>query len=373
MLHIDQNTQADSLVPILLGDAQLIEQVLYLQIAEMVFAVRSNNRSLMAALRDYFEHIVVANVEGKSVTLEIIAIEGPEIELDISWHDWAREPGKIGKKDAYFDLADGRLVRKVRTGMTFLQSTKHYIASGPCVANSNQVINFINAQYMSILQQHNWLICHAAAVAFGQKAIAISGFSGGGKSTMMLHLMADSRFKFVSNDRLFIKADTTGGTALVESRGIPKLPRVNPGTVVNNPQLRSILSAEEAAQFEAMDTAELWDIEQKYDVMINDIYGDNRFEAAPILAHFIVLNWSRASDEATQITSVDIAERSALLDAIMKSPGPFYQYADGRFYQDHTPLIRQGYIDLLSKVNVIEVSGRVDFDALQRYCLQELV
>ena len=45
--------------------------------------------------------------------------------------------------------------------------------------------------------------------------------------------------------------------------GIPKLPRINPGTALNNPSLRSILSPERRAELEGVDAGELWSLEEK--------------------------------------------------------------------------------------------------------------
>jgi len=358
----------------LTGAVNLLPQGLALKLPDMVVRVRSNSQPLLDTLGDYFRHLVVAeHGENDDCCVDVLALERPPLELDVAWRDWSREAGKTGRKDTYIDLKyaiDGepqqaRLIRKVRTGMVFLQSMQDRIAVGPCLANANQVINFINNQYMNNLQQQGWLICHAAAVARDGQATAMAGFSGGGKSTMMLHLMNHVPFDYVTNDRMFIKCVD----GRVQVRGIPKLPRVNPGTIVNNERLKSILAADEVAAFEAMPRQQLWDLEQKYDVDIGRIYGADRFADQAPLQQFIVLNWSRDSQQATQITEVAIAQRPALLDAIMKSSGPFYQRADGSFYDDHLALERHGYIALLSRVKVIEVTGSVDFQVLEQDCL----
>ena len=61
---------------------------------------------------------------------------------------------------------------------------------------------------------------------------------------------------------------------------------------------------------------------------------------------------------------VDLAERHDLLGAIMKSPGPFYQYADGSFYQDDMSFDEQAYLNTLKEIPVYEASGSIDFDAM---------
>lgn len=353
----------------LTGAGDGLPQGIDLKLPDTVIRVRSNSPALLDTLRDYFRHIVADDAEAVDGVerMDVVALERQPLQLDVDWQDWSREAGKRGRKDSYVDVeqVQGRLIWKVRTGMVFLQSLSHRIAVGPCLANANQVINFINNQYMNHLQQQGWLICHAAAVAEDGNITAMAGFSGGGKSTMMLHLMNHAQFNYVTNDRMFIKPID----GHVEACGIPKLPRVNPGTIIHNARLKSMLSTDEIAGFEAMPQQELWDLEQKYDVDVGQTYGADRFDDMAPLARFIVLNWSRDSQQPTEVSAVDIARRPELLDAIMKSSGPFYQYADGSFYDDHHGLDRQRYMDVLEQVQVFEVTGGVSFDVLEQACL----
>jgi len=361
---------SEQLRDVMLADVTLCAETLELSLPELRIAVRSNSAELLEILRHYFRHVVAdsnhRSEAAEVASVEVVAIERPEITLALPLQQWSREAGKRGKKDAYIDMDGGRCIYKVRTGMMFLQSMEHRIAAGPCLANSNQVINFINNQYINLLQQQGWLICHAAALAENNRAIAFAGFSGGGKSTTMLHVMSDAHFDYVTNDRLFIRA----GEQQVFARGIPKLPRVNPGTLLHNSQLTGILSAARIAELQAMPRDELWHLEEKYDVDIASVYGERRFSAAPQLAHLLIFNWSHSSDDPTAVVAVNLAEHRPLLAAIMKSSGPFYQHADGSFYRDHTPLNEQAYLDMLTGVDVYEVRGGVDFDHVQQFCLQ---
>jgi hypothetical protein len=70
---------------------------------------------------------------------------------------------------------------------------------------------------------------------------------------------------------------------------------------------------------------------------------------------------------------VTLDNRRDLLAAIMKSPGPFYQYPDGSFHRDDAAFDEQAYLDALQGVAVYEVSGRINFDALAATCLEELL
>ncbi len=343
----------------LTGGQTLLAQTVDLCLDGLNIRLRSNSGALLDGLQTYFSH-VTGPLE--TADIEVIAIECPAPELAVDFVDWKREPGKSGRKDSYHDVPQGRLVRKVRTGMVFLQSEQWRIAAGPCVEYDNQVINFINAQYMNWLQQNDWLICHAAALTHRGRAFGLAGFSGGGKSTLMLHALENPAFSYLTNDRLFIKAHD----GKVQCRGIPKLPRVNPGTIVNNRRLQALVTEDERARLLALPRDELWDIEDKYDVMIDKVYGDERIATSAPLAGFIVLNWRRDSDQPARLQAIDINERRDLLAAIMKSPGPFYQYADGHFFDDQTTLDATPYLDALNGVPVYEVSGGIDFESMRQ-------
>lgn len=349
----------------LAGNMTLQPGALLLALPDMTIKVRSNSAPLLEKLRAYFKHIVVTDAV---TTIEIHAFECPPPDLEVAYTAWPREAGKSGRKDAYLDLADGRIVKKVRTGMVFLQSRDHVVAAGPCLENDNQVINFINAQYMNMLQQDGWLICHAAGLVRNGRALGLAGFSGGGKSTLMLHMLDETGTAFLSNDRLFVRHRDGD----VWAAGIPKLPRINPGTAVNNPRLGSIVSPARRAELAALPTEELWDIEEKYDVDIEKIYGPERIAARAPLCGFLILNWSRDADASPQITQVDLKVRRDLLAAVMKSPGPFYQNADGSMFGRNKTLDEDAYLAVFDGVPIFEVTGRVDFDTIARQSADQL-
>ncbi|TXS95777.1 HprK-related kinase B [Parahaliea maris] len=344
----------------LLEGASLADTSVTLSIDGWLLRIRSDSPALLDRLRGYFSHLLCSTNDADGV-VEVIALERAALELDappfeLDLADWSREAGKSGRKDSYADLADGRVLRKVRTGMVFLQSQTVRLAVGPCLANDNQVINFVISQYMNELQHRDWLICHAAGLVGPGGALGLAGFSGGGKSTLMLHLM-ERPLRFLSNDRLFIQR--VGGA--VEAAGVPKQPRVNPGTLLNNPRLRSIMPAARQAACEALPAAQLWELEEKYDVPVPELYGPDRTATRAPLAAFLLLNWNRSSPDPTQIRPVDLAARRDLLPAIMKSPGPFYWQVGGDFLRDGMALDEDRYLAVLEGVPVYEASGAVDF------------
>jgi HprK-related kinase B len=319
--------------------------------------IRSNSTVLLERLADYFSHVAVA---GTAPGAEVVAIECASPRLDLDFADWRREAGKQGRKDSYIDLKGGRLIRKVRTGMVFVQGPDVGVAAGECLRNDNQVINFVNAQYMNHLQQDGWVICHAAGLVRNGQAIGLAGMSGGGKSTLMLHLLDDWQNRYLTNDRLFIRLLD----GVVQATGIPKLPRVNPGTILHDPSLAPLIDDAERAGFAALSPDQLWDLEQKYDVPVQRLFGHAPVVAPQPLAAFVILNWRRGESAPVTLQRVDPASRPDLLGALMKSPGPFYQDSAGVFQRDDVPLDPARYLQVMRDTPTYEVCGGVDFAAL---------
>jgi HprK-related kinase B len=165
---------------------------------------------------------------------------------------------------------------------------------------------------------------------------------------------------FVTNDRLMVR----GGSPVPTALGIPKHPRINPGTILHNPRLHPILTPGRLAELAAMPSEDLWHLEEKHDLIVPEIYGPGRMQISAPLTDFWVLNWQRDTTQPTAISEVTLSDRPDLLGAIMKSAGPFYADASGRFQTDQTPLEPEGYLAALRNVRVSEVTGRVDFDVL---------
>ena len=372
------NNTIDSISQELIQGQEFVSEQLYLKMGDCRLALQSNSKELIDKLKHYFSGCNVIGDE-KAADINIIAIECDAPELGLNFIDWKREPGKTGRKDEYFDIKNARLVRKVRTGMVFLQSEKMKVAAGPCIQNDNQVINYINSQYMNWLQQRGWLICHASGMVHKEKGLAIAGFSGGGKSTLMLEFMNDPSVSYMTNDRLFIlssqsdAADAGLSKTQISMAGIPKLPRINPGTITANPVLHELMSTEELAAYQAMEREKLWDIEEKYDVPIKQIYGDQRMINNAQLNAFVILNWQRGSDEAVKLSEVKLEDRRDLLKAIMKSSGPFYQDKQGVFQTDEIRFDESAYLSVLSGIKIYEAHGGIDFNKLTELCKMTLM
>ena len=231
----------ESLAEAFIGDATVLSSPFSLRLRHLSIEIFSNSNDLLQQLQQYYQDFQRSDEPpSNSETLRIIAIDRPEILTKLSWQDWKNQEGMIKGKDAFLDTRFGRMIKKRRTGMTFLQPfrtipsqaepitepapvTMAGLAAGNCLTHISQVINFINNQYMNLLQQQGALIAHAAAVSYHNQGLAIAGFSGGGKSTASLHIMEHPDLQWVSNDRLFLqpKPNTLGITAY----GIPKTPK----------------------------------------------------------------------------------------------------------------------------------------------------
>lgn len=358
----------------LTANRECLDESLLFEAEGFRLCVRTDMPRLLQRLGDYFRHCarivpagdVPAEVNVMHV-LDDVALQESPLAAGLgltpeAFVDWMPEAGKTRRKDAIIDLADGRLIHKVRTGMCFLRSNAHNLAFGPCEANESQVINFLLNQHMSYLQQRGGLICHASALSKGDRAIAIAAFSGGGKSTTMVAALDNPEFDFISNDRVFVMQESPNEP--LRACGVAKLPRINPGTMLNNPRLRPLLDPQRIAGYEALPLEELWDLEEKHDLIIPEVYGPGRIRSSGELSAMVILNWTRGSHEPLEVREVDVMANGALMRAVMKTAGPFHQQQDGRFVPNGAVLDPSAYLERLSCTRVLEVTGGVDFATL---------
>lgn len=403
---------------------------LRLRLEELTVGVCTNSAALADDLRRYFAPFACCAREGAAgrpgalpggtsrcgagepADLEFLFLDGPVreplVELAVRQH----LPGKKPDKERFADLTSesvsgesasnvgGRLVRKQATGMLFLfgpgagasGGIAPNIAIGPCARNRNQVVNFICARYMERRVAAGWLLGHAAGVALDTgeraKSLALCGFAGMGKSTLALHLLARG-CDFLSNDRVLVEPRPGAAPVL---HGIPKHPRLNPGTALGNPELaphlaRALPDALRAA-YAGLAPSALYAVEDKYDALIDECFGPerlggdvsgfpdapadapagrSRFRLAAPLAGLVVLNW-RHGGGPMQAQRVDLASRPDLLAALRKPPGVFYlpqALATARLSAQHS-------LETLSGVPVLELSGGSDFSAGAQVCLEFL-
>ncbi|WP_027721120.1 HprK-related kinase B [Maridesulfovibrio zosterae] len=331
---------------------------IFIDFGGCIVETKVNNQELLSDLKNYFKEFIVNADKGDIL---ITAHECPALDLGLKYNVKQPDPGKTKIKEEFADLSDGRIVYKRLTGMIFAFGEDENIALGPCIKNSNQVINFINNRFIEYkLNQGNFL-GHASAVIDSGRAIAIAGFSGMGKSTLALHLMSRGT-TFISNDRVMIEENEDNITVY----GVAKQPRINPGTALNNPDLSCIIAPEDKAKFMDLPKAELWELEHKYDALIDECYGKNKFILRAPMNGLVILNWQRDKKQTT-IEIVDPHERKDLLPAFMKGTGLFYR-PDSEDKEVDPDI--DSYAEILSKTTLIEISGGVDFDKAADACLK---
>jgi HprK-related kinase B len=331
---------------------------LFLRFGNCALEVAANREEIISELSSYFHPFLSPKV---TADIQVSVHESNTHDLPVQYTVKQPDPGKTKIKEAFYDLSDGRIVRKQLTGMLFVFGGGENIAIGACLANLNQVVNFVNNRYIEWILCRGCILGHAAGVILNGKGIAMAGFSGAGKSTLALQLMNEGA-TFVSNDRVMIEKSKTG----LIMHGVAKMPRINPGTALNNPFLKQIMSNEEQSYFAGLPENELWELEHKYDALIDDCYGPNRFVMSTAMDALVLLNWKRNGNPTTA-EIVDLADRRDLLPAFMKNVGLFF-LPPGKCAMPET--VEEVYIDFLSRCRVLEIRGGTDFAEAANACLE---
>ncbi len=331
--------------------------------------VESNSPALVETLQQYF-HCFQRDwkpADGEEQSgIVVTALESEPAWFPLVYRDWPRDPGKIHLKERIADLAGGRVVHKVRTGMQFLVGGSMRLAVGPCLRNANQVINFVVTQYIEHHLHRGWQLCHAASVDAGGHGLILAGLAGAGKSTLALHLVGKG-LAFVSNDRVLVQAQSPSVTAA----GVPKLPRINPGTAMHQPQLHDVLPAARRQELAALESDALWRLEEKYDVDVDAAFGPGFLTQSTRPAALVVLTWRRDDSSPPKLCEASLADRPDLLEAIAKSPGPFHVGRGGNLQAPVRPHPGD-YLRHLAHVPLFEITGGVDFAHASAMCMDLL-
>jgi len=322
--------------------------------------VRTDDLALARELEHYFQEFLCAADEGAIV---ITALDRAPVALGLPYQVKTPDPGKTKIKEEFCDLPDGRVVRKRLTGLVFLFGGGNNLVLGPCRENANQVINFVNNRFIERMLNQGCQLGHAAGVLLAGRGLALAGFSGMGKSTLAMRLMSLGT-AFVSNDRLLVSREDAGLRML----GVPKQPRVNPGTLLNNQDLAWMLDAGERSELLALPPESLWQLERKYDALIVDCFGPGKFILKAPLNGLVILNWRHDGGPAL-VRRVSFAERPELLAAFMKETGLFYLPEGEGVGLDRGA---SAYAALLDAADVIEIAGGVDFDRAAAACKEYL-
>ncbi|MFH0996468.1 MAG: HprK-related kinase B [Pseudomonadota bacterium] len=354
---IFQETERIHLVRRIRDDYPVTEDV-HLQFGNCGLRIQSNSGPVISELKKYFS----AFISQSTAMDRIISVhQADDAFVNLPFTVREPDPGKTRIKEEYVDIPHGRIVRKRLTGMVFIFGGNDHVVIGPCLENLNQVVNFINNRYIEWQIIRGGILGHAAGVRLYNKGLALAGFSGMGKSTLALHLVSQGA-DFVSNDRLILEKTEYG----IWMHGVCKLPRVNPGTILNNPSLQGLLPPQDYERFASLSKDELWNLEHKYDVPIDRFFGANRFKIRTPLDALIILNWKH-NDQPSQMRPVDIEARRDLLPAFIKSTGLFFLPEHSNQVPD---LSEAAYIRFLKLSQVFEISGGVDFKAAAKACVQ---
>lgn len=330
---------------------------LLLRFGDCTIEVQTNDSEIRAGLHTYFHPFVTTSGTPQRT---IFCYETEVVEIGFPLTPKMPDPGKTRIKEEYADLPDGRIVLKRLTGMVFLFGEGDHIAIGPCRKNLNQVVNFINNRHIEWLLDAGGILTHAAGIVLNGKGIALAGFSGMGKSTLSLHFL-NIGADFVSNDRLILKRSHTE----LFMYGVAKLPRINPGTILNNPSLTGLLSEADVNRYSIMTSADLWAVEEKYDAPIDRCFPTSRFLLFSAMHVLIILNW-KLKNGSVQILPVCLKERKDLLAAFRKSTGLFYLGIHDLRSGDPGEDV---YLQHMEGIPVFEITGGVDFQSVLDFCM----
>jgi HprK-related kinase B len=157
---------------------------------------------------------------------------------------------------------------------------------------------------------------HSSAVVREGAALAVVGQSGSGKSSVAVRLL-EHGCDFMTNDRLIVERAKTG----ITGHGLPKLPRVNPGTLLAGERTRALVDEADRRRYRSLSQEELWRLEEKYDLDVRRALGRRWVLSAPIAAAF-VLEWRRV-EAPVRIERLDAGRALESLRSAAKSFGPF--------------------------------------------------
>jgi len=316
----------------------------------VALSVHTNDARVTSGLARYFAPFR-ASVPARE-TLPIYVLQGTPIYDPLLLDDVApRAPGRT-VKEAFYDVPSGRIVVKRRTGVVvYIAESEHYIV-GDLVRNLNQAANAISMVFAKAVQRRGYVMLHASAALGEEGGVAFAAHSGSGKSTMALALV-EAGYQFVTNDRLLVRLDK----GQVEMVGVPKIPRVNPGTLLRLSRLSSLLPQEARRHYEHMSPDVLWAAEEKRDVEVDRIFGPGTFQLTGRLRIVYVLAW-RPGGAGWEVHPLDFAARCAALRQMAKQVGVQDPHPPARAVQETA-------LDAIAAaVPVCEVTGQPDVGAL---------
>jgi len=328
-----------------------------LRFGEYDLAVASNSELMIEQIRHTYRSFLDDAPSSRFAITIIDADAAPDFGLTFTRR--LSEAAGDEAKDEFCDLPDGRVIRKRSNGILFASGDAIEIAIGPCSRHENKTTDFINSRYIQWLLHHGGLLAHAASVRGDTKGLVLSGVPGAGKTTMAFRLL-DHDLRLVGKDRVVLRREADG----LRMYGAPKPPRVNSGTAMTIPKLRPVLKAAYAQKLEKLSSEELWSVEKKHDVFIEELYGPASTCLDGPVDHIVLLNWRRGAGPV-RIERVDPGERRDLLRILMQKRGIFYRSQAGSV--DPEP-DEAAYLALLADCPMYEIGGGIDFEQATEFC-----
>jgi HprK-related kinase B len=167
-------------------------------------------------------------------------------------------------------------------------------------------------------------------------------------------------YRFVTNDRLLVRPLN----GRVEMVGVPKRPRVNPGTLMRLSRLTPVASPSDLRRYRRLSPDELWTVEEKWDVDVDAIFGQGTFQLAGRLDAVYMLRWHPREAAGWQVHQLEPAERKTSLAGMAKTVGVYDLHPPA-------PTEQQMLLDTIADtIPIYEVTGRVDVMALRSYLLE---
>lgn len=309
-------------------DAFPVSATVRLQFLDFRIDVNTNSLRLAGRLQSYFTRFLAR--PGTPPTATIDAVAAPAVYDPARMQEWRPRPDRV-PKESYYDDDGARLILKNRTGILITVSPGGSTVAGDVEQHWNQVVNLIGTMFGIAMQDGGYAMLHASAVVRtdGDDALIFLGNSGSGKSSLALQLIEHGGYDYVSNDRVLIKPV---GDA-IELIGIPKKPRVNPGTLLASDALRRFVSMPRRRQYEALSSEKLWELEEKTDVDVESALGV-RWRLSAKLARAYSLEW-KPRGEGLDCDVLDPEAALAAMRATAKDFGCFDLNLPHRTFDPH--------------------------------------
>jgi HprK-related kinase B len=314
------------------------------------FHVELETNSLRAAsrLETYFSSYLDPSPRSSRAIL-LRAIQGRAEYDEHRLQPWAPPVPGRRVKESYYDYRGTRFILKNRTGMLITLREDEARITGAVDRYLNQVVNLVNTLFgISVIDQ-GYAMVHASAVArAGTDEISIFlGNSGSGKSSVALQLIERGGYDFVSNDRVLLRATKDG----VHVIGMPKKPRVNPGTLLASEALARLVHPAKRPRYQNMPPGELWMIEDKTDVDVTRTLGAaERLEGR--LARAYSLEWKH-DGRGLDVAALDAPAALAAMHVTRKDFGCFDLAREARDMDGE-------FARVAAAADFVRVEGRTD-------------